>query len=379
MLRVPNGDSFAGLVFQAGVETIKYSEQPVTGVNTLPADSHATLSGLDWSDLRHLLAVGQSGSLRAAARDIGVSVNTVRAHLARLERAIGAPLISRDYRGAALTSSGETLYRSILDMSKTPLVTTAATGDSLLCPGRMTIACSEGIGVSWLTPHIARLATMLSPLTVDLQFDYDLGRDNSAVADVGICFRPPANPNLIVAKLATLHFMMFASQDYLKTYGMPETMDDLRHHMFVEQAAPGYNSTAIDLLLGSDRPRSTTAIRTNSTLTQAYAATNGAGIAILPSFTRAITRTLIPLSVMPQMRFPVFYYFRAEARRSATVRAVIDWMKGAFDPVRYPWFAEDFVHPDQFGSALADDERVVSLFEHMIDRAYAQRRPVSKD
>ncbi len=337
-------------------------------MNTL-RDQIKTASELDWSDLRHLLAVGQSGSLRSAARTLGVSVNTVRSHLARLERSYGRTLIRRHNAGASLTDSGATLYLAVLEMSKARIDRGSGRDEGLLTPGRITIACTEGLGGSWLTPRIAGLAMALSPLTIDLQFDYDLSSDRSTIADVGLVFRPPPNPDLIVAKLATLHFMMFASQDYLANYGTPTTMDELRNHVFVEQASPGYNMSAIDMLLGADRPLSTTSIRTNSVLTQGYAAANGAGIAILPSYTRAITSALIPLPLLPHLRFPVHYYFHAGAKRSPVVRAVIDWLKGAFDVKVYPWFSENFVHPDDFNDhGASDDNRVVSLFEHAIDR-----------
>jgi DNA-binding transcriptional LysR family regulator len=338
-------------------------------VNTLSRESTKTASELDWSDLRYLLALGESGSLRSAARALNVSVNTVRTHLGRLERSYGRTLIRRHAAGASLTESGATLYLAVLEMSKARVDGGPDGDDGLLVPGRITIACTEGLGGSWLTPRIPGLAMALSPLTIDLQFDYDLAHDRSLSADVGIAFRPPQNPDLIVAKLATLHFMMFASQDYLAVHGMPKSIDDLRNHVFVEQAAPGYNMTAIDMLLGADRPSASTSIRTNSALTQGYAAANGAGIAILPSYTRAITSALIPLSPLPHLRFPVHYYFHAGARKSPTVRAVIDWLKGAFDPQAYPWFAENFVHPDDFTTSCAGDEnRVVSLFEHAIDQ-----------
>jgi DNA-binding transcriptional LysR family regulator len=327
--------------------------------------------------LRYFLAVGDGGSLRAAAKQLRVSVNTVRAHIERLERVRGAHLLKRSNAGAALTEAGTIVYQAALEMSKARIDNGEGLEDVLVAPGRITIACTEGLGVSWLTPHISTLAMMLSPLTVDVQFDYDLQRDRSISADVGIAFRPPPNPNLVVAKLATLHFMMFAAPSYLEQYGTPESFDDLGDHVFVEQAAPGYNTSAIDLLLGADRPSSTTAIRTNSALTQGYAAASGAGIAILPSYTCAVTRGLTPLELLPQMRIPVHYYYHAAARHSPPVRATIDWLKEAFDPVRYPWFADRFVHPDDFAALHAANggDSVVSLFGQVIDRGSGITRP----
>jgi DNA-binding transcriptional LysR family regulator len=353
--------------------TIKKPAHPVQAVNSQPPPLLKSVGELDWSDLRYLLEIGTGGSLRAAAKSLNVSVNTVRAHLARLEQSYGAMLIRRDHAGASLTDAGGTLYRTILEISRTRVSTNNFIDECLQTPGRITIACTEGLGASWLTSHIGQLSSALSPLTIDLQFDYDLQRDRSIAADVGIAYRAPPSPDLIVSKLATLHFMLFASPGYINSHGMPETIDDLRDHVFVEQAAPGYNTSAIDLLLGSDRPTTSTSIRTNSSLTQGYAVANGAGIAILPSYIRAITSSLIPLPVLPQMRVPVFYYFHAEARQSPSVRAVIDWLKASFDPVKYPCFADTFVHPDEFHHEDTKSGPVISLFEHMIDRVGLHR------
>lgn len=369
MLTVPKGDDPL-VVSPRGLGTIKKTSLPVNALNTVRPASDRTTAALDWNDLQYLLAVGREGSLRAAAKQLGVSVNTVRAHIERLETARGGPMLKRSNAGAALTEAGTIVYQAALEMSKARIDSGEGPDDVLVMPGRITLACTEGLGVSWLTPHIANLAIMLSPLTVDVQFDYDLQRDRSISADVGIAFVPPPNPNLVVAKLATLHFMMFAAPSYIEQYGMPESFDDLHHHVFVEQTSPGYNTSAIDLLLGADRPHATTAIRTNSALTQGYAAANGAGIAILPSYTCAVTRGLVALPLLPQMRVPVHYYYHATARHSPPVRATIDWLKEAFDPVRYPWFADRFIHPDDFAARHAENggDSVVSLFGQVVDR-----------
>jgi DNA-binding transcriptional LysR family regulator len=369
MLPVPEGDD-SSVIPRKGPGAIKKTAPPVRALNTSRPPAERTAASLDWNDLRYFMSVARVGSLRAAAKELGVSVNTVRAHLERLELAHGLRLLKRSSAGAALTEAGTIVYRAALEMSKAPIDSGQGPDDILVVPGRVTIACTEGLGVSWLTPHISQLAMMLSPLTVDIQFDYDLARDRSIAADLGIAFTVPANPNLVSAKLATLHFMLFAAPSYIEQYGLPASFDDLRDHIFVEQVAPGYNTSAIDLLLGSDRPHSTTAIRTNSALTQGYAAASGAGIAILPSYTCAVTRGLLPLPLATQMRIPVYFYYHAPARHSPAIRATVDWLKDAFDSVRYPWFSERFVHPDEFAMLHADNDgsNVVSLFGAVADR-----------
>jgi len=337
-------------------------------MNTLAEKRHLSVADLDWSDLKFLVEVGDAGSLREAARRQRVSVNTVRAHLAKLEHVAGEAVIHRGMSGAKLTKVGERLYHAAAALGRTAIDGADARDNGLIEPGAFTFGCTEGVGTSWLTPRVAALSNRIRPTTINMQFDYDLKRDRSCVVDLGLAYRPPADANLIAAKVATIHFMLFASPHYLRSNGTPHSIDDLRNHTIVEQASPGYNDTAIDLLLGSDRPRSMTSIRTNSSLTQAYAAANGAGIAVLPSYTRAITTTLVPLPVLPQMRVALYYYYHAEAKDSPVLREAVDWLRESFDTTQYPWFADHFVHPDDFHKFQAQSDGVVSLFEHMMDR-----------
>lgn len=344
---------------------IKNSAARVQGVNG---------RDLNWDDLNHFLEIAEAGSLREAARRQRLTVNTVRNHLARLEQSQGTPLIVRNNTGAQLTQAGKELLAVAMDMRRARLRSEQMPrGDSLLAPGRITIAATEGLGTGWLTPKIGELRSRLPDLTIDLQFDYDLQRDRSIGADLGIAFLPPGHGELIVAKLATVHFMLFASPGYINQHGMPTCMDDLRDHLFVEQVAPGYNSMVLDLLLGSDRPRELVALQTNSSLTQLWAVANGTGIALLPSYVRALTSAIVPLEVLPQIRFPVSYFYHSHARNSPAIRSAIDWLQAAFDKSKYPWFSDRFVHPSDFPRDSGSDQ-VAQLYSRMADRIATPRK-----
>lgn len=345
-------------------------DRPVRRANTPRKQAVSGLPPVDWSDVAVLIAVSETGSLRAAAARQRLAINTVRARLTRLEKAVGCAVIVRGTAGTTLTDIGARLCQAAHSLSDAPFWD--EDGQNLLVPGALTLGCTEGVGTSWLTPRVADLAARLSPTTIDMQFDYDLHRDRSAHADLGLTYRRPTDPRLIVSKLATFHFLLFASPGYLNSHGTPRTVEELRSHSFVEQGGPGYNETAIDLLLGADRDRSFTKVRTNSSLTQAYAAANGAGIAILPSYTRAISSTLVPLPIVTNMRVPLYYFFHAAAKNSGVVRTAIEWLHEIFDPVRFPWFSDTFVHPDDFSGRQVHDAHVVDIFRHMIDRGAAR-------
>src|SRR5688572_26311572 len=61
---------------------------------------------LDWSDLRYALAVGASGGLASAARQLGVNHTTVLRRLDALEERLGARLFERTRSGYQPTEAG---------------------------------------------------------------------------------------------------------------------------------------------------------------------------------------------------------------------------------------------------------------------------------
>ncbi|MEM9147502.1 MAG: LysR family transcriptional regulator [Pseudomonadota bacterium] len=66
------------------------------------------MQDLDWTDLRHLLAVGRTQSLGQAARRMGVDATTIARRIRALERACGAALLIRaGGEGLRLTPLGE--------------------------------------------------------------------------------------------------------------------------------------------------------------------------------------------------------------------------------------------------------------------------------
>jgi LysR family transcriptional regulator, regulator of abg operon len=61
--------------------------------------------------IRDLLAVAEKGSLRAAARQLGLAQPSISRSIRELERELGAPLLERQARGTVLTPTGKLFAR----------------------------------------------------------------------------------------------------------------------------------------------------------------------------------------------------------------------------------------------------------------------------
>lgn len=67
----------------------------------------------DWSLLKSFWDVARIGSLRGAAVEQKLSINTVRSRIERLERTTKHALFDRSIRGMSLTQHGQELYRMV--------------------------------------------------------------------------------------------------------------------------------------------------------------------------------------------------------------------------------------------------------------------------
>jgi DNA-binding transcriptional LysR family regulator len=71
---------------------------------------------LDWDKLKTFHHAAETGSLTAAAEQLGVSQSAVSRQIAALEETIGVPLFQRHARGLLLTGPGMTLHGLTRDM-----------------------------------------------------------------------------------------------------------------------------------------------------------------------------------------------------------------------------------------------------------------------
>lgn len=340
------------------IQNAEQGVHPVQSVQSAP--SPEPFFGLGWDDLRIFAYLAEEGSFRATATRLKLSVNTVRTRVARIEDRVGEPLLLRGFDGVKLTPAGMRLRNMANSMRGAAVADGIEASSFRKQADELRIGTSEGLGSGWLTPRLLDLQQSFPNLTMTMICDNDIQRDNDENVDIGVVWHVPRNPNLIVAKLATLHFMPFASREYVKKFGVPADADDLLHHRFIEQVAPGIRSELLDQLVGSDRPDGFLPIRTNSSLAVFWAVANGAGIAFMPTYATALVSKLVPIDLPFRLKFDLFYYYHPEARDCPVVRAGIEWLKQCFDPVEYPWFRSEFVHPGAFFPNT--DEVVVPLF-----------------
>jgi DNA-binding transcriptional LysR family regulator len=348
-----------------GHEVIQNSEQ---GVQVFAPPALAELLDIvHRDDLTLMRCIGDASSIRRASGQLNISINTARTRLNRLEETIGTNMYVRDWEGLKITAEGRAVLRVANEIYHLSNGLPRGPGNSYLArEGEIRICVAEGLGTFWLTPRLLELQALLPNLVVTLDCFSDQKSFDPKDFDICIGFSRPEDQEAIVTKLATIHILPFASDDYLRKCGVPKTLDELVGHHCVQQAAPGQNYDAIRLFFGADMLNDFVKIRVSSSYSLFWAVASGVGIGALPTYIRAISRRVRPLDLPIQLKFELWASFSRSAKQSQPVRTAMDWLRTSFDPQRYPWFADEFVHPDNFGEPF-EDSQIVPLFDHLID------------
>jgi DNA-binding transcriptional LysR family regulator len=321
---------------------------------------------LSWDTMRLLLALAEAGSFRAAALTAGVSLNTIRTKIDRLERQFGTPLLRRSVEGVTLTQEGHELVSIARQMAALGNSARRVQQAGLERPqSTVRITVTEGLGTFWLVPRLVEFRANHPAIRVALNCDMAppdvLFRD----VDIGVQLVKPTSPDLIVQRIGTMHLMPFAADSYLREYGTPKSIADAAEHRLVWQEADQVATEALPLFVDPMIADSMIAVATNTSSAHYWAVAKGAGIGFLPTYARALSRSARPLDIGVHLRRDIYLVHHPDAIRFPEVRQALDWLRASFDKTKFPWFADEFIHPNEFEARFTDSV-VVNLFEGFI-------------
>src|SRR5450432_2933235 len=317
----------------------------------------------DWDTARVFLEVVRCGSFRSAAERLELSINAVRRRIDDFERQIGATLFTRDVHGTRLTDEGSLVVSAVERMEAASFdLLRASKSVTHTLSGEVRVAVTEGLGTFWLAPRLVEFQQSFPNILVDLHCAMRSADVSRHEADVAIHLSRPAAPDVKLVRLGRMHLMFFASQKYIDTYGVPRTVDDFAKHRLVMQVA---DQTAAKETFESFFPGHTQqdllVMKTNVSSANYWAVANGAGIGAFPTYACALGGKMQPLDIELRWSLDIWLSYHPGSGRIPRVRRMIDWLVEAFNPVKYPWFKDEFIHPREL-KAVYMGEPLTHLF-----------------
>ncbi|WP_299768877.1 LysR family transcriptional regulator [uncultured Pseudoteredinibacter sp.] len=186
---------------------------------------------MNTEDLNIAIMVAELGSITAAAKRLDLRNATANAALKRLEKQLGVELFIRTTRSLRLSQAGEQFIPqckhalSILEGAKLQ-----GSNTSELISGELKLAVSSDFGRNLLLPWLDLFVERHPKLSLNLSIDdrqVDFYRDG---VDIAIRYGSPKDSSVYGFKLCDVPGLLCASPDYLKQYGEPRSLDELKQH-----------------------------------------------------------------------------------------------------------------------------------------------------
>jgi DNA-binding transcriptional LysR family regulator len=303
------------------------------------------LNRVSWDDLRIFVVAARHESFRRAAVVCHSSAATVSRRIDTLEQQFGFRLFDRLPDGIRLTREGRWVLSTAERMEQASIGLRRYLDQDLTARGVIRCAVTEGLGTFWIMPKLAEFNRSNPYTVVDMSCAMTYSDVMRLEADVAVQLTPPVNPDLKVVKLGRLHVCLFAAQRYLETYGVPQSRADLAKHKIIDQVSPQIPDGALAEALGLEDLEGVVAVRTNASSAHFHAVELGIGIGALPTYAIPLGAHVVPLDIEAHRPVDIWLTYHPDVRDVPRVALFIDWLRDIFDPVRYPWFRDEFIHP----------------------------------
>ncbi len=281
---------------------------------------------MHWDDVRVFLAVARRGSMRAAGRALGLSQPTVARRLAAFEATFGgSSLFDRLPEGLRLNTAGAQLIaeaESVEDAALTLERRRAAASPALTGTVRISAGeCAAGFLARCLSASSG--ATLPSGITLEL---IDERQEKNLVrreADMAMRHEPPESGDFYVSKAGTFACSVYRRRG-AEAAGWITYTEEQSHYEPARWVQRQVEETGKPI-----------ALRASSMLMHLEAIRAGTGRGVLPCYVgdgHPLLERLRP--PIPEIAADYWIIVHRDLRRSASVRAAIDWVKAVFSEQR---------------------------------------------
>ncbi len=302
----------------------------------------------NWDRLRVFRLVADAQSMTSAARALGESTPTVSRRINDLERDLGTKLFLRSKRGVELTAAGKRLKDLVLQMQTlVDDVGTQIAHDDRTAAGAIKLKASDGLGPYWIARHLPEFHRNLPNVQIDLEIGLAEHEVVDREADLAIVYEQPNHPEIISQRLGTLHYICYASQDYIDRYGKPTNLYEFKDHKLLMHTDYVHQVERWSKNVKQVKEFIDYSTITNSSTALKTLCEYGGGIAVLPSYVSLLDTNLVPLSLPSAAPIQFWITYTERVRRNPAGMAALDWMLSIFNEAVYPHFGSTFLHPKQ--------------------------------
>lgn len=282
---------------------------------------------MNWDDLRYFLAVAAEGSLSAAARTLRVNPATVSRHVDALEARFEVRLFDRRQDGYGLTEAGEKLAARARGIETEMFgLARAFDAEDRGLTGTVAVTSTESLIGPFLIRNLPLLQDRHPGIRLQVVNEYRFLNLSRREADVAIRMARPEQGDLVIRRIGTLGFGLYASPGYLEARGAPQAPGDLADHAVIDWL-DGFPENAPVSWLRQQMGGRPAAFATNPASARLAAARAGIGIALVPCMVAEEVRDVV--RVLPGSEIPgvdLWLLVHRDLSKLARIRAVLDFV-----------------------------------------------------
>ena len=231
-----------------------------------------------------------------------------------------------------LTEQGEMLFGTAAEiMGKLSTAETLLTDTTTKPTGDLKITAPIGLGTVWVTQRLREFFELYPDIRVELVLSDEQIAIAMRAADVAIWTAEPQQSDLIRRRLFTMKIHAYASAQYIRRNGAPQTLEALDEHPIVSYSGtPAVHLSAIRWLeiagLDGKAPRKPT-FAANSVIAMKYAIRAGIGIGLIPDYLTEEDNELVPVLREAELpTLPIFFVLPEELKTAKKVQVFRDFL-----------------------------------------------------
>jgi DNA-binding transcriptional LysR family regulator len=235
-------------------------------------------------DLQAFAAVVDKGSLTAAARHLGRSLQSVSRSLAALEREVGVELVRRTTRRSSPTDAGAAFHRrlsaALAEIEAAKLETSNRRAEAT---GLLRLSASTAFAPLYIVPALPDFLQAHPRVQIELDLSDGYVDLIGGGFDLAIRIGELPDSSLKARRLASSRRVTFGAPGYFTKHGRPRRPEDLARHACIVRTAAREGDSWPFMVYGRMRAVKVTGrFRTSGALAANVAAVQGLGVANAP-------------------------------------------------------------------------------------------------
>jgi DNA-binding transcriptional LysR family regulator len=282
------------------------------------------MSTMDWDDLKVFTAIAHAGSVRAAARSLGVHHSTVARRLDHFEKRLGTLMFNRTPDGLKLSADGQlVLVQAEQVAGQIDDIERVLVGRDQRLQGHVRVTFPEPVGTGFLMRDLALFVEAYPGISLDFIGSYEALSLSRGEADIAVRVTDSPPEHLVGRRLGHYCVAVYASREYLTKH------DPHAHPESCNWIDWSIGRTISEAARERSFPNVPSRTRSPNAPLQLAAVAAGVGLAALPCALGDAHPSLSRLSE-PMVAQEIWVLTHPDLRNAARVRAVMACIVDSF-------------------------------------------------